>query len=75
MEEVLNANRIKIEEIDQILLKIDRKLDRMHDETIKIDAKINILKEECNKLLEEQLKNTKVCSFRPKRLRGTQYIF
>lgn len=28
----------------------------MHDKTIKIDAEINILKEECNKLLEEQLK-------------------
>ena len=28
----------------------------MHDETIKIDAEINILKGECNKLLEEQLK-------------------
>ena len=56
IQEVLNANRIKIEEIDQNLLKIDRKLDRMHDKTIKIDAEINILKEECNKLLEEQLK-------------------
>ena len=56
IQEVLNANRIKIEEIDQNLLKIDRKLDRMHDKTIKIDAEINILKEEFNKLLEEQLK-------------------